>query len=82
MLLIVGTNPSQEVATKTVLLQHIEYFAMNYLIKGLEDVQVDNIHLSALVQRGTDKVKHLDQLPTRLSPEHRCYLLPGKQRHN
>ena len=64
----VGTNPSQEVGAKTVLLQHREYFAMTYSIKGLEDVQVDNVHLSALVQLGTDKVKYLHQLPTILSP--------------
>ena len=72
-----GANPSQEVAAKTVLLQHRKCSAMNYLIKCLEDVQLDNIHLSALVQLGTDKVKHLDQLPIVLSPGHRFYLLPG-----
>ena len=41
---------------------------MTFLIKSLEDVQVDYVHLSALVQLGTDKVKHLHQLPTILSP--------------
>ena len=56
--------------------------ARRTLIKGLEDVQLDNIHLSALVQLGIDNVKHLDQLPIILSPGHRFYLLPGKQRFN
>ena len=41
---------------------------MTYLIKGVEDVQVDKVHLSTLVQLGTHKVKPLHQLPTILCP--------------
>lgn len=68
-----GRNQTEAVSCRQnrFFLQHSKYFTMSYLIKGLEDVEVDNVNSTPPpVPLGTNKVKHLNQLRNARTPYH------------